>query len=127
MYINFTPHDIVVYCEDDCVLDPETRHWGLRSKDVKPLFTVPPSGVARCSSKETRLDVDVWGVPIVRQVFGEVTDLPEYNPNLPNRKIIVSAIIAQALAGTRDDLVIPSHTVYSKTGRIIGCAAFAVI
>lgn len=123
MYLNYTPHDIVIYKEDDCVLDPKTRHWG-RSADVEPLLVIPSSGVARCSSKETRCYVDDCGIPVVRQVFGEVTDLP--NP-CDGVKYIVSAIIAQALAGTRDDLVIPSHTVYDDQGHIIGCAAFAVI
>ena len=126
MYINYTPHDIIVYREDDCVLDPKTRHWGLRTPDIAPMFVIPSSGVARCSSKETRCYVDDCGIPVVRQVFGEVTDLPEYNPECSD-KYIVSAIIAQALSGHRDDLVIPSHTVYDNQGHIIGCAAFAVI
>lgn len=139
-YVNCTPHDVVLYRESDCVLDPKTRHWGLRSADVKGITFPAPEQCVRCASSESVVAMDgddIFPIKIVRQTFGEVSNLPdpwsgvikdhEGRDLQVKHMYIVSAIIAQALAGKRDDLVIPSHTVYDEAGHIIGCAAFAVI
>lgn len=98
-YINCTPHAIV--------LNDGTTHQ--------------PSGqVARVSSSFSEF---VDGVCC--QQFGEVTDLPEPRHNT---RIIVSALVLAALAGTRPDVVAPATghpaCVRNDKGQIVSVPGF---
>lgn len=86
---------------------------------------IPPSGrVARCAVDRVKVDtVTVDGVTIsVNQTrFGEVTDLPEPQPDT---LFIVSGLVAQAVRG-RDDVVTVDDAVRDNQGRVVGAKALA--
>ena len=96
---------------------------------------IPPSGqVARCAVEEEVVgmvehpdsddqDALTTSVPIIRQVFGEVTGLPERQDGV---MYVVSAIVAQAVPD-RVDVVIPARTLRDEAGRIVGCEALATV
>jgi hypothetical protein len=127
--VNLTPHAITIYApEGDAII-----------------ATIPPSGtVARVAAEREQVgSIDIGGqaVPINRTVFGAYW-LPNYEqdcgemacridamlstgrcPHVP--VYLVSAVVAQAAAGERDDLLIPDDAVRDGEGRVIGCRAFA--
>jgi len=104
---NLTPHDITLVCMDGAEV------------------IIHPSGtVARCTvRRETVETVQVNGhlVPINRTRFGPVEGLPE-----PDGETwyIVSSIVAQAVPG-REDVLIVDDTVRDASGRIVGAKALA--
>lgn len=100
--INLTPHDINFYDEEGSEL----------------LFTVPPSGIVTRRTVTEEIVDYVDEIPVVRQMFGEVQDLPE--PEY-DTIYIVSAITAKGL--DRDDVFVPSRPVRDPDGRVIGCRA----
>lgn len=82
---------------------------------------IQSTGLARCESVvETAGDID--GVKINRRTFGAVYGLPEPQADTI---YIVSAIVAQAVADTRDDVYIVDETIRDEAGRIVGCNALA--
>lgn len=82
---------------------------------------IAPTGLARCSEVTTEIGT-VFGVRFVKKAFGEVTGLPE-----PEKGTIyvVSAVVLNALNGTRDDVFVPADAIRDENGRIIGCKALA--
>ena len=109
-FVNLTPHDIVVYRDDD------------RTE------TIPASGqVARVQTIQEQVD-ELNFIPVVRTKFGEVEGLPE-----PRRDTvyIVSSLVLQALRGSRKDIVAPDtgpeSAVRDENGRIIGIRRFQII
>lgn len=102
--INLTPHKITFMREET--------------------ITVPMSGIiARVAVKREQVG-ELNGLPICRSVFGEVKDLPEPKPDTV---YIVSALVAQAVKGKRDDIYIVDDTVRDESGNIIGCRGLGVI
>jgi len=105
--INLTPHEVTVVGSNGDVL-----------------MKIPASGqVARCSVNRTIVG-SLNGVPVARSVMGEVEGLPESSEGV---YFIVSRVIAEAMKGKRDDLIIPDDSVRDAEGRIIGCKGFAVV
>ncbi len=92
-----------------------------------PTVTIPPSGlVARCAVDRVQVDtitVDGISVPVNQTRFGEVSDLPDPQPDTI---FVVSALTAQAVP-ERDDVYITDDAVRDEQGRIIGCRALAQI
>lgn len=82
---------------------------------------IPSTGLARCVSVVDKIG-EIDGVKINRRTFGAVYGLPEPQADTI---YIVSAIVAQAVADTRDDVYIVDETIRDKSGRIIGCNALA--
>lgn len=99
-FVNLTPHEIVL-----CGM------------------TLPSSGLARCATLEKQIAV-IDGVRVNRRTFGEVTGLPEPQEGTV---FIVSALVAQAVSGQRDDVYVVDETIRDSEGRIIGCGALAKI
>ena len=85
--INLTPHPIRVLGDDG-----------------REILVVPPSGEVASVSTVTEPAGTVNGVPVVRTRFGEVQGLPEPQPG---RVYIVSALVLQALGGSREDVLAP--------------------
>lgn len=85
------------------------------------MTAIPSSGLARCSETTTEVGT-VFGVRFVKKSFGQVTGLPE-----PKKGTIyiVSAIVLNALNGSRDDVFIPADAVRDEAGRIVGCLSLA--
>jgi len=105
--INLTPHEITVVASNGDVL-----------------MKIPVSGqVARCSVTRTVIG-KLGGIPVVRSVMGEVEGLP---PESEGVYFVVSRVVAEAMKGVRDDLIIPDDSVRDAEGRIIGCKGFAVV
>lgn len=98
--VNLTPHAIV-----------------LRGK------TIEPSGLARCETSSIKIG-EVNGIDVNQRSFGEVYGLPEPQDDV---FYIVSAIVAQAVRGLRNDCLIVDETIRDEAGRIVGCKSLAKI
>lgn len=97
---NYTPHEVVL-------------------KGVK----YPSEGCARCETEVKKI-AEIDGIPVNRREFKAVYGLPDSEPGTI---YIVSAIVAQAIAGQRDDCFVVDETIRDEAGRIIGCKALAKI
>lgn len=90
-----------------------------------PTVTIPPSGqVARCAVDRVQVDtvtVDGITVPVNQTRFGQVSDLPDPQPDTI---YIVSSLVAQAVPD-RPDVLIVDDAVRDDQGRIIGARALA--
>ncbi len=90
-----------------------------------PVVTIPPSGIiARCAVDRVQVNivtVDGIIVPVNQTRFGEVSDLPDPQPDTI---YIVSAVVAQAVPD-RQDVFIVDDAVRDEQGRIIGARALA--
>jgi len=76
--LNLTPHTVVIWCDDGSEV------------------VIPPSGaVAQVTTRDVVVGA-VYGVPVIRQEFGEVTGLPE--EGVP---CLVSALVRAAVPGRR--------------------------
>lgn len=95
--INLTPHVITIVSEVRTAI-------------------VPPSGqIARVASK-TETVGEVNGIPIFKQSFGEVTDLPEAKEGT---FYIVSRMVKDRVP-ERDDVLVPGTPIRDDKGVIIG-------
>jgi hypothetical protein len=103
--VNLTPHDIHLYRGDELV------------------ETIVSSGTARVSVRSEKVG-EIGGFPISKNFYGEIIGLPDPQPGI---YYVVSALVAQAAAGRRDDLLVVNDTVRDQEGRIIGCRGFARI
>lgn len=79
------------------------------------------TGLARCDSVVEKIG-EIDGIKLNRRSFGEVYGLPEPKADTI---YIVSAIVAQALAGSREDVFVVDETVRDENGKICGCNALA--
>lgn len=103
--VNLTPHAI------NCV-----------DRQGNPLATYPASGqVARVESDLTEAG-SLGQVGLFRQTLGEVTDLPEQEPETI---FIVSGMVRSALPA-RTDLASPGDLVRDAEGRPVGCKGLVV-
>ena len=109
--VNLTPHTINLVNE---AIDDGT-------------VTIAPSGtIARVAVTRQQIGtVEVADVvfPINKNVFGDVTDLPDAQTDT---LFIVSAIVANACPN-RDDLVIVDDAVRNDSGQIVGAKALAKV
>ena len=103
--INLTAHDIHLYRGNELV------------------EKVPSSGIARVSVRSEIIG-EIGGYPISKNFYGEIIGLPEPQPET---FYVVSALVAQAAAERRTDLLVVNDTVRDEAGRIIGCRGFARI
>lgn len=81
----------------------------------------PSQGIVRCDVTSYPAS-PIDGIPVNRKQYGQVQGLPE-----PQDRVyyIVSTIVAAALRGTRDDLLVPDEIIRDALGNIIGCNALA--
>lgn len=104
--VNLTPHEINI-------ITPEGE------------IKIQPSGVvARVSvTRETVGEITVDGktIPIYKNKFGQVENLPD---PAPETIYIVSSIVAQAVPD-RTDVMVPDDPVRDEAGRIIGAKGLA--
>ena len=103
--INLTPHDITILFEDGTILK------------------VPASGtVARVASTNDTVGgvmTDAGTIPVKAVTYGEVTGLPEPDPEKA-QYFLVSSLVAARVPDRRDVLV-PGDFVRDEKGNIIGC------
>ncbi len=120
--INLTPHIVSIVSPACAEFDPRTKSYKLVG-ELKILKTYEPEGSAipRCSMREEEIGV-IDNVPVVKNTYGEVTDLP---PEEEDTYYIVSALVANA--AKRSDLLIPSRMVRDTEGKILGCLAFGKV
>lgn len=107
--VNLTPHAIRLLGPDD--------------EELLKLF--PAGEVARVEMEEEvtgEIEVAGLSVPTVRVRPGEVTGLPA---PLRNTRYVVAQVVAAAVAGHRDDVLVPYDLVRDAEGRVIGCRAFS--
>lgn len=104
-FINLTPHAIQLVYQD-----PDLDH---ESIDI-----IPASGIlARCDV--IKEEVGTAGpVPVYNMTYGPVQGLPEPQADTA---YIVSSVVAQSLAGSRDDVLVPIDFVRDDQGQITGC------
>ena len=103
--VNLTPHEIHLYRGDELV------------------EKIKSSGIARVAVRSEKVG-EIDGFPISKNFYGEITGLPD---PLPGVYYVVSALVAQAAAGKRTDLLVVNDTVRNEKGQIIGCRGFAQI
>ena len=107
--VNLTPHDI-----------------NIKMSDEEGFFTIAPSGVvARCKTEYNTVAQVVAGgdtFNIRERYFNEPQDLPEPKEGT---LYIVSRIVAEAMSGVRNDLLMVDGVIRDENGRPIGCEAFA--
>lgn len=98
--INLTPHEVVILVGG------------------KPLRLAPSGRVARLEVAESEAGVD--GIPVVRTQFGEITGLPDPEPET---FFVTSTIVAQAAARLgRRDVVAPDTgptAIRNEKGQVI--------
>ena len=103
--VNCTPHEVNVIREDGTVLS------------IKASGIVP-----RCTQSEAHV-ASVNGIAVTKQVFGEVINLPEAQPET---FLVVSRLVASAAKG-RKDLLVPGPMIRGEDGRPCGCRGLSVI
>ena len=107
--VNCTPHDI-----------------NIKMSDEDGFFTIAPSGVvARCKTEYNTVAQVVAGgdtFNIRERYFNEPQDLPDPKEGT---LYIVSRIVAEAMSGVRNDLLMVDDVIRDENGRPIGCEAFA--
>lgn len=101
--INLTPHVINVVREDGTKIE------------------ITPSGVIPRVSVKTVPAGEVNGIPLFRNEYGEVVDLP---PAEEGVLLVVSGLLKSACP-SRSDLVVPARQIRDDQGRIIGCEGLA--
>ena len=102
-FVNLTPHDIVIFRRD-----------GKR-------VLIPATGkVARVSVRCEQI-TDEDGIPVMKNVYGDVEGLPDPEANTI---YIVSSLVA--CRAQRVDVLVPNDFVRDDSGRIIGCRSLAL-
>lgn len=84
---------------------------------------IESAGLARCETSSVKIG-EVNGVAVNRRTFGEVYGLPAPQADTV---YIVSAIVAQAVKGLRDDCLVVDETIRDEAGKIVGCKSLAKI
>lgn len=102
MFVNLTPHEVVVLNHDNTVA-----------------LTLKPEGLVRLT-ESVKGSIVHNGIDIKSVGLGEVFGLPAPADNV---YYVVSMVVATALKGLRTDLVYPD-VVRNDKGVIIGCAGF---
>lgn len=100
--INLTPHVITVVNGNDRI-------------EIKPSGLIP-----RVSVKTVPVG-DVNGIPLFRNEYGNVVDLPD---PVDGTLYVVSGLLKSACP-ERTDLVVPAKQIRDEQGRIIGCEGLA--
>jgi hypothetical protein len=103
--VNLTAHRIVIFDSQDGNIN---------------VITIEPSGSIARVAQIVEADAPVDGIPVVRSRYGEVTGLPDPQPGT---YYIVSAMVAQAVAGRPDVLspdTGPDSALRDEEGRITG-------
>ena len=109
MLINLTPHNINLITDKGGVV-------------------IKSSGVARCSQEDILIgsvDGGIPSIPIYKTMYGEVIGLPD--KEVEGTYYIVSLLVANALRGKRNDLLVVAKTIRNNEGQIVGCKGFARI
>lgn len=85
--------------------------------------TLPPSGIIpRCSQSEEYVGT-IAGIPVTRQVFGEVINLPEPEEGT---FLVVSKMVADACP-ERHDLLIPGPLIRDENNNVVGCRGVSIL
>lgn len=103
--INLTPHDINIIDGDNKI-------------------TIKASGtIARCALTDMLVKM-IDGVPVYRQIFGDIEGLPGEKDGVI---YIVSRIVADAAKSFgRTDVLCPASTIKDADGHIIGCKGLSI-
>lgn len=97
-------------------LTPHTLN--IRTRDNQ-IMIVPASGtVARCTEERVELPSPIPGIRVTHVQYGAVVGLPDPQPG---RIFVVSAIVLNALGGTRPDVFCPGPGIRDAEGKIIAC------
>lgn len=105
-FMNLTPHAVSIEQEDGAICQ------------------IPASGeLARCSQSTEKVTV-IDGIAVTRVTLGEVQGLPAPQKGTV---YIVSRIIAEAVKGKRDDVLIPGPAIRDDEGRIIGAKGLSMV
>ncbi|MFJ4009433.1 hypothetical protein [Streptomyces sp. NPDC090026] len=110
MILNLTPHPIRLYSDE--------REDGSDDLDLHLRHTIEPE------PKPARLAVIELGTCDGAELveYGHAHDLPRPQDGV---RLIVSLVVALALADRRSDLLVPYREVRNATGTVIGCRQLA--
>mgnify|MGYP000913102359 CR=1 FL=1 len=104
MLVNLTPHILSVHAGSDV-----------------PVAISPSGFLARVAVTLTPCGT-IEGFPLVSRSYGDVTGLPD---PIEGTTYVVSAMVLEALKGSRPDVVAPGDSV-RVDGVIVGCRGFAI-
>ena len=105
MIKNCTPHKVSVYADTDTILE------------------FPSCGIVpRCEQHEELIG-KIDNIQITKQIFGDVTDLPEQEDGVC---LIVSRLVATACPN-RSDLLVPGPLIRDEEGKVVGCNGLSKI
>lgn len=90
--------------------------------DGKEIVSIPPTApAARCAASLTP-NGSLGNIPLVKQEFGEVQDLP---PAQAGQYFIVSGLV-KAACPDRVDLLAVADLVRDQQGRVVGCKSLTL-
>ncbi len=101
-------------------LTPHAITWVKPSGETQ---VIESSGTIRCAVATELVD-EIGELRIYRNTYRLEDTLPA---PVAGTYYVVSALVASALKGTRDDVLVVNDTVRDNAGRIIGCRSFARI
>ena len=104
MIKNCTPHKVSIHA-DDTILE-------------FPSCAIVP----RCE-QHAELIGKIDNIQITKQIFGDVTDLPEQEDGV---YLIVSRLVATACPN-RSDLLVPGPLIRDEEGKVVGCNGLSKI
>lgn len=101
---NLTPHILNIVAADGTVVNIE------------------PSGIVpRISSSQEIVEV-INGINVSHEVLGDVIDLPAPEEGVV---LVVSRLVASAVSGTRNDVLVPGALLRNDQGQVIGANGLA--
>lgn len=119
--INCTPHDVVIYNEDDTEFSTERKALVLKNEDATPYMVFESTAIMTRVGVEEKFIKKICGIPVYSTKFTELINLP---PEEENTYYIVSGYVGKAGKEMgRNDLLIPSHQIRNEKGVVIGCTA----
>ena len=128
---NLTPHEIVLLKKDES--GEITGFTGFGPKQVEARYSeikkFSSEGVVRASQRDRPaglLQLDQENiVELILTEFGEVSGLPEPQPDTFYVVSVVAANAAKSQGRSTSDLLLVADTVRNAGGQIIGCQKFA--
>lgn len=123
MLINYTPHKINIFEEDDVEYIEAAKSYFLKNDMMKPSRVYDSKGIARCATSYS-LVISLDDIPVVSLDFGDIEGLPEPKDDV---WYIVSTIVMNAAKKLgRVDTLAPARLVRNSEGSIVGCLALSM-
>lgn len=128
---NLTPHEIKLLRQDESGGIVGFTGFGKNQAEARysEVKVFPSEGAVRAAQKDVPAgEIQLEGgilVELISTEFGEVSGLPEPQPDTFYVVSVVAANAAKAQGRSSEDLLLVADTVRNAGGQIIGCQKFA--